>query len=261
MKISASVLDAVDWLYASRSKDDFVDRAIGLAKRCYPSAVIAYHDVKENLGGREVHRCHDARADDQVQRAWRKHAMSSPVVQYYLRGGTDPVIGTQDLVSDLQLRGSSLYHECWKPFDVTHQVGLRVWGKSHVGGLSIKRDGLFRDDEQGLLRALHPHFLRAWRHSSEAEEFKADVHRSRASQAGSSAAHDRKSIDSLSPREREVLQWVSQGKRNREIGVILGTSVFTVNTQVESILRKLDVETRGAAATVWLTYEARESFE
>ena len=59
MKISASVLDGLDWLYASRSKADFVDRAIGLAKTCYPSAVIAYHDVKEDLGVRGLHRCHD----------------------------------------------------------------------------------------------------------------------------------------------------------------------------------------------------------
>ena len=256
MKISAAVLDELDWLYASRSKADFVDRAIGLAKTCYPSAVIAYHDVKEDLGGRGLHRCHDARAGDQIQRAWRKHAMSSPVVQYYLRGGTDPVIATQELVSDLRLRSSSLYHECWKPFDVTHQVGLRVWGKGHVGGLSIKRDGLFRDDEQRILRALHPHFLRAWKASSEAEEFKADVDRRRNAPAGSSASQPHKSMDSLSPREREVLHWIAQGKRNKEISLILGTSVFTVNTQVEAILRKLDVETRGAAAIVWMKSEA-----
>jgi DNA-binding CsgD family transcriptional regulator len=63
-------------------------------------------------------------------------------------------------------------------------------------------------------------------------------------------------MDSLSPREREVLHWIAQGKRNKEIGLILGTSVFTVNTQVEAILRKLDVETRGAAAIVWMKSEA-----
>jgi DNA-binding CsgD family transcriptional regulator len=54
----------------------------------------------------------------------------------------------------------------------------------------------------------------------------------------------------LSKREAKVLLWISQGKRNGEIGVILGTSERTVGKHVEGILRKLGVETRTAAATV-----------
>ena len=54
----------------------------------------------------------------------------------------------------------------------------------------------------------------------------------------------------LSKREAEVLLWISQGKRNGEIAVILGTSERTVGKQVEGVLRKLGVETRTAAATI-----------
>jgi DNA-binding CsgD family transcriptional regulator len=51
----------------------------------------------------------------------------------------------------------------------------------------------------------------------------------------------------LSSREREVLSWVAQGKTNPEIGTILALSVRTVQTHLDHIYRKLDVQTRTAA--------------
>ncbi len=53
---------------------------------------------------------------------------------------------------------------------------------------------------------------------------------------------------SLSPREAEVLFWVSQGKKNSGIAIILGLSTATVEKHLEHILKKLKVETRTAAA-------------
>lgn len=51
---------------------------------------------------------------------------------------------------------------------------------------------------------------------------------------------------------RKVLHWVSEGKRDSEIAIILGISVRTVEQQVRVCLGKLGVENRAAAvATVW----------
>ncbi|MGE4051782.1 MAG: response regulator transcription factor, partial [Piscinibacter sp.] len=49
-------------------------------------------------------------------------------------------------------------------------------------------------------------------------------------------------------REAEVLYWVVQGKTNRDIGDILGTSPRTVHKHLEHVFEKLGVETRTAAA-------------
>jgi DNA-binding CsgD family transcriptional regulator len=54
--------------------------------------------------------------------------------------------------------------------------------------------------------------------------------------------------EALTAREREVLEWIGQGKTNGEIGAILGRSVHTVKRHVERILAKLGVENRCAAA-------------
>jgi DNA-binding CsgD family transcriptional regulator len=51
----------------------------------------------------------------------------------------------------------------------------------------------------------------------------------------------------LTPREREVLQWAAAGKTNVEIGAILDTSPRTVEKHFEHVFEKLGVETRMAA--------------
>jgi len=61
----------------------------------------------------------------------------------------------------------------------------------------------------------------------------------------------------LTRREAEVLQWVTQGKTNTEIGCILGISTRTTQKHLEHIYEKLGVETRTAAATLALGWRAR----
>jgi len=52
----------------------------------------------------------------------------------------------------------------------------------------------------------------------------------------------------LTQREAEVLQWLANGKANRDIGEILGLSPRTVNKHLEQIYVKLGVENRASAA-------------
>ena len=59
----------------------------------------------------------------------------------------------------------------------------------------------------------------------------------------------------LTKRELEVVEWIAAGKRNAEIGKILGCSSRTVQKHVQHILEKLHVETRIAVCIWW--YEHR----
>jgi len=54
----------------------------------------------------------------------------------------------------------------------------------------------------------------------------------------------------LSLREREVLHWVREGKRNSEIAQIANISTHTVRHHLENIFAKLGVETRTAAIVI-----------
>ncbi len=55
-------------------------------------------------------------------------------------------------------------------------------------------------------------------------------------------------LERLSPREQEVLQWLTHGQTNREIARTLTVSVSTVKNHVEHILAKLGVSDRTQAA-------------
>ena len=63
----------------------------------------------------------------------------------------------------------------------------------------------------------------------------------------------------LTPREAEVLFWISKGKSNHDIGVILGAKTGTICKHVGHILSKLNVENRTSAAVAAL--ERRRSVE
>ncbi len=56
----------------------------------------------------------------------------------------------------------------------------------------------------------------------------------------------------LTQRQSEVLYWVSNGKSNREIAIILDMSPRTVNKHLEQVFLKLGVENRTSAAVIGL---------
>ncbi|MBB4779452.1 response regulator transcription factor [Streptomyces rapamycinicus] len=57
----------------------------------------------------------------------------------------------------------------------------------------------------------------------------------------------------LNPRELEVLRLVARGKRNKAIGDAIGITESTVKFHVASVLRKLEVASRGEAAALALS--------
>lgn len=66
-----------------------------------------------------------------------------------------------------------------------------------------------------------------------------------------SRARDRAAV--LSAREREVLDLLAQGARNKQIAAVLVISEFTVKRHVQNILQKLELPSRRAAATFYRT--------
>ena len=71
----------------------------------------------------------------------------------------------------------------------------------------------------------------------------------------SEAAEDRLRKElGLTRRQTEVLHWLSLGKRDAEIATILGCSRRTINAHVAACLKKLNCETRTAAANTVREY-------
>jgi DNA-binding CsgD family transcriptional regulator len=59
-----------------------------------------------------------------------------------------------------------------------------------------------------------------------------------------------RALANLTPREREVLSLVASGQSNAEIAAGLGISDHTAKRHIANVLARLDLPTRGAAATL-----------
>ena len=77
---------------------------------------------------------------------------------------------------------------------------------------------------------------------------KHEVTTSNSPSANGSASTSPSTQSSSTPREREVLDLVSEGLTNRKIAERLVVSEHTVHRHVTNILRKLDLPSRAAAA-------------
>jgi RNA polymerase sigma factor (sigma-70 family) len=86
-----------------------------------------------------------------------------------------------------------------------------------------------------------------------------DLHRNKSRISSKVAGHQNlrsfdvvnQAVESLSPREREVLELVAEGCLFKEIAEKLGVSFGTVHTYCRRIYEKLQVRSRGQAVAKW----------
>lgn len=67
-------------------------------------------------------------------------------------------------------------------------------------------------------------------------------------------------LQSLTDRERDVLQWIATGMSNKQIAAQLFISEETVKVHIRNLLRKLDVHSRVAATVLYLEQQKGSSF-
>jgi DNA-binding CsgD family transcriptional regulator len=164
---------------------------------------------------------------------------------------------------DAQWEKSTLYHEYYVPAGARHQLFVHLFQKGTVrSSLAFnrsRRDFSVRD--RAILELVSPHVACAWHNVSKLQQLRSPVGLAveltaeRKQTAGEAAP----GVDRLTHlglrltlREAEILDWVAEGKRNREIGLIIGISARTVGKHLEHIMQKLGVETRTSAACYWL---------
>lgn len=176
------------------------------------------------------------------------HSEEMPLVAYYARTADPKARRISDVIEDSAWRSSDYYRNCHMRLTIPYGLALpfKVTA-STVAAISFNRgasDFSLRDCE--LLDAFAPHFRLAW-----------NRHKDPWSESGELAARRRLRQLGLSPRESEVLFWMTEGKQNREIATILGLQLGTVQEYVAAIRAKLEQENRHAA-TVFAIGKLRE---
>ena len=139
-----------------------------------------------------------------------------------------------------QLTRSELYNEFYRHANVGRFLAIASFNPRGFSTLNAARPLKSRDfteRDRLILNLLRPHFEVA-RRTAELNEARTGARPRPLESYG------------LTPRERDVALWLAKGKTNVEIGMILQTRTRTVEKHVESLLGKLGVHTRTAAALV-----------
>lgn len=167
----------------------------------------------------------------------------NPIFPYLIRE-EQSVLRLTDLVTQRQFHRTALYHDVFKDVELEFQMVIPTSTETHAGGLTINRGTRDYSDEDMATAVIFARHI--------ALAFEAD----RLIRGAMPIVEEGKNLDfsglrrrGLSRRECEVLWWMSQGKRDREIAVILGIGLRTANQHALSIFRKLNVETRVAAVS------------
>jgi DNA-binding CsgD family transcriptional regulator len=162
-----------------------------------------------------------------------------PLVREHGRNPNAVTKRMTDLVAPDLFHRTGLYNEYYRPLRIEDAMAVPLHvDQRFLVSFVLNRSGRgFTERDRELAEILRPHLANLYRLGIAAERA-----RERPAEAEAEAAQV-----PLTPREREVLDWVAAGKTNRDIAAILGASPRTVEKHLERIYEKLGVETRTAA--------------
>lgn len=171
--------------------------------------------------------------------AFDHHFHAHPLVRHHGRNPAAVTRRLSDLLPDREFRRSALYNDYYRTVRLAHvmAVPVHVDRRFLVSFVLNRAGGDFDDGDLALAEILRPHLATLYRLGAALE----------GRDGARDAAESEAALARLTPREREVLDWVAAGKTNRDIAAILGASPRTVEKHLERVYEKLGVETRTAA--------------
>jgi DNA-binding CsgD family transcriptional regulator len=183
-------------------------------------------------------------ADDLA--AFDRHFRSHPLVRFHATHRDGGPRRISDSLSRREFRASALYADYYAKVGLDHALALplHVDARLLVSFVFNRKHRDFSDRERELLDLVRPHLGSLYRQSYRLEQ----AQRALAASGDPTPLTTSDGVDSLTPREREVLAWVAAGKSNAQIAAILGTMPRTVAKHLERVVEKLGVVSRTAAA-------------
>ena len=186
----------------------------------------------------------DDQTDDQ-ELYWT--AGPCPISAYRARTGDLSTVRMSDVIGRRRYHELSIFREYFHPAGLDHMIdmGLPAAPRRHRSFILFRRTGAgdFSERDRAVLEMLRPHLA--------VLEARAALRR-RLSEALSTQYGVGKSsaFIQLTPREREIVVLVAEGKTNAQIAAQLWVAPSTVKKHLENVYGKLGVGTRTAAATL-----------
>lgn len=163
-----------------------------------------------------------------------------PFMSVWVRQADPAVLKLSDFSAPVRQRHIDESREFYREVGYENMTAVMTLDSRGVTTASLRRRRKpFSEEERAVVELLKPHIRQAY-----ANVIRFEALSSAAAEFTTGAARS----ESLTRREAEVAVWLAEGKTNREIALILDLAARTVEKHLESILRKLRVENRTAAA-------------
>jgi len=168
------------------------------------------------------------------------------ISDYRVQTGDLSPVKMSDLIGQRRYHESPIYREYFQPAGLDHMidVGLPAAPRLHRSFILFRETGAgdFSERDRAVLDVLRPHFRNLEARASR---------RRRLSEKQVTQDDDRSdAYAELTPREREIVWLVAEGKTNAQIAVQLWVAPSTVKKHLEHVYEKLGVGRRTAAATL-----------
>jgi DNA-binding CsgD family transcriptional regulator len=232
------LLDAIFKINAADNTLSFSEAAVGGVTRLIASDVAVFQALDLRSQRIVTHMTPPGCFTEKELAYYTEHARDHPINAYYATHSDQSARRISDVTNEDEWVTGKLYRACLQRLSLRHTIALPVTiDESIVVGLSLsRREPNFTRQDCELLDLLGPHLRQAWqRHQSPWADRRELECRQHLQALG------------LSAREAEVLFWMTEGKVNREVAMLLGISLSTVQEHVANILAKLKLENRHAA--------------
>jgi DNA-binding CsgD family transcriptional regulator len=244
----AAVLDFLADVDELDDQEAYSFALLARLRRLVPSTVVSYQEVDLSARRTTTLISDDLAADDDDDVAgedlyWRFGPC--PIADYRARTGDLSTIFMSDVVGRARWHEHPIYREYFRPGLIEHFVDLGLGaGKDWYRSVILMRERGepdFSERERAIMESLRPH-LRA-------REARAALRQALVSAPASMAQRPSDSDPQLTPREREIIALVAEGKTNAEIAAEVLVTAGTVKKHLENVYQKLGVRSRAAAAS------------
>jgi len=225
-----AVLDVLGEAAAVEGPIPFTGTVLEALQRLVACDVVAYHERLCPSGRRHVGYVGEphGRMTGEIRRAVRCHWASDPLAVPH-----DGARKYSDFLSRRQLHRTVMYQDANRPLGIEHMMCL--WldpAGADMARLEFDREHRdFDERDRAVLDVLKPHLV----------QFRLNALRRR--------RRVESRDDRLTPREREILDLVAEGRQNAEVASILWISAATVRKHLENAYEKLGVHTRTGAVS------------
>ena len=213
--------------------DDFAKRGVDCLPRLVASELTTLSVCNLDDGRRHVVSDRPGALSAREVALFDRHFHEHPLVREHGRNPRAVTKRIDDLLPDAEFRASPLYADYYRAIGIDHVMAVPIHvDRRLLVSFVFNRSGRgFNQAERDSLELIRPHLGHLYRLCAAL---------GRSGWAPAQAWQ-------LTPREHDVLRWLSAGKTDKDIGALLDISPRTVHKHLQRIYEKLGVETRTAA--------------